>query len=207
MRTQNENEWLGGFERIYPATDPERSNVYKTILTKAKSIWIESTSGPTNKKISKAKSDNVKSPSKNEKGSKKPVVSPIKKTYSTTDPAKLKVKSSAKTSAAKPVDRVGQNLISIDEKPEAIISERKIDNIDLQFSATKNDPSFQNKSMTPMNIFDSKPLDDIDQLRISHTRAKKRNENHRNFLFSDSYSFHNESPKKLIVSTFYIKLF
>ena len=54
-------------------------------------MWIESTSGPTNRKPGKSKS-NVKSPTKSEISSKKTVISPFKKIYWINDSAKQKVK-------------------------------------------------------------------------------------------------------------------
>lgn len=49
MRTEHEEENLGGYERIFPTTDEERMKTYKNIMIKAKSLWIESTSGGSNK--------------------------------------------------------------------------------------------------------------------------------------------------------------
>lgn len=54
-------------------------------------MWIESTSGPSNKKPVKPKST-AKSPTKSEATSKKAVVSPFKKIYWINDSAKQKAK-------------------------------------------------------------------------------------------------------------------
>ena len=51
------------YEQIYPCDDQDRMDTYKPILAKAKSLWIESTSGPANKKPAKPKNP-VKSPTK-----------------------------------------------------------------------------------------------------------------------------------------------
>lgn len=54
-------------------------------------MWIESTSGPSNKRPAKSKST-AKSPTKSEAASKKAVVSPFKKIYWINDSAKQKAK-------------------------------------------------------------------------------------------------------------------
>ena len=111
QRTKHEQENLGMYELIYPlsytsstsAEDPPSHNevrmkAYQGILSRARSIWIESTSGPTNRKPSKAKSI-VKSPEKKEKLSKKALISPFKKIYEAGEAAKLKLKSKPRSTA------------------------------------------------------------------------------------------------------------
>ena len=79
-----------GWKHITQSLQKQKVSVIKlnyTILV----MWIESTSGPTNRKPGKSKST-AKSPTKSEVSSKKTVVSPFKKIYWINESAKPKVK-------------------------------------------------------------------------------------------------------------------
>jgi hypothetical protein len=93
-----ENQNLGDYEKIYPCADEELMENYKTILIRAKTIWIESTSGPSNKKPAKTKSNIKPTTTKKEKSSKKQIMSPFKKIYEDSEIAKLKIKHKSKIS-------------------------------------------------------------------------------------------------------------
>lgn len=96
---------------------------YKDIIKKAKTIWIESTSGPANKKPSKSKSS-VKSPVKKEKSMKKTVISPFKKIYDDSEMAKLKIKHKSKSNAENSLKKDLEAKTKDSQRSEAVINGR-----------------------------------------------------------------------------------
>jgi hypothetical protein len=117
-----ENQNLGNYEKIYPCADEELMESYKTILIRAKTIWIESTSGPSNKKPAKSKSDIKPTTTKKEK-SKKQIISPFKKIYEESEIAKLKIKHKSKSSAENTLIKVLDSKKS--QRSEAVIEGRR----------------------------------------------------------------------------------
>jgi hypothetical protein len=102
----------------------KRWNYINNIIAKAKTIWIESTSGPSNKKPAKSK-NNVKSPVKKEKSIRKTIISPFKKIYDEGEMAKLKIKHKSKSNAENSLKKDLEPNAKDSQRSEAIISGRR----------------------------------------------------------------------------------
>jgi len=168
QKNKHEEENLGNYEMVFPWKNPERMEAYKAVLSKAKSMWIESTSGPTTKKPSKSKST-TKSSVKKEKLNKKTIVSPFKKIYSTSEPTKIKFKSPG---------NIGSTTKDI-----------KIDSeVAIEFHIPQ-EPQKKATSFTPIN-------NSASNNSILMPNVQNRNQNFKGNIFSDNNSFCDNSPRK-----------
>jgi hypothetical protein len=124
QRFNHEQANLGNFERIYPYENTSKMKIYSEILKKAKSMWIESTSGSA-KKNTKPKPD-PKNAQKKDSSVKKKLVSPFKKIYQTSETAKLKIKQNGVTPLKKSVEK--PRIKGMTEREKLLFSEeRKFD--------------------------------------------------------------------------------
>ena len=153
----------------------------------------------TNKSANKANNKNtIKSPKKVESNSKT-LVSPFKKVLQSKEAAKLKIKSSAKTSAAKASIKVDPHIKHENMQDDMVVSERKkvmYDSENLNFNSTQKEMLIDNKSMTPMNQNEAKEILEAQCMNnISVVNKQIINRNHKGILFGDSNSFWNGSPR------------